>query len=259
MPDEPTTRAPSPLGDAERIAEGRDRRAAARDERAEARDEVAAARDERAEARDRGQVSGSALGAAEDRDAAGQDRRTSGSDRAHAEADREASAEDRLRAARQRAELLVDGLTGAHRREAGLLELEREVMQAHRTRERYLLAFLDVDGLKAINDAEGHAAGDRLLQQVVSAVRGVVREYDLVVRFGGDEFLCGMAGVDVSGAERRFALANAQLAPNRASVSIGLAELEPGEDLDHLIARADADMYERRAVRGSRPPPDPRG
>lgn len=250
MTEKKTSRPQAPLGAMEEAADARDRDAEARDALADARDERADARDDRAEARDRGKASHSVTGAASDRREAKRDRGGSGGDRQDSGVDREASAEDRQRASAERAELLIDGLTGAHRREAGMLELERSVMEAHRTGKGYVLAFIDVDGLRALNNSLGHAAGDQLLRQVVDTVRGVVREYDLIVRYGGDEFLCGLAGLRLPEATRRFEVANASLAVTQeAAVTVGLAELTPGESLDQLIARADSEMY---ATRGQR-------
>lgn len=131
-----------------------------------------------------------------------------------------------------------------------MLELEREVNKAHRTGTPFVLAFIDVDGLKGLNDTLGHAAGDELLSQVVETVRGVIREYDLIVRYGGDEFLCGLADLDLAEAGRRFQVANASLAVTReAQVSVGLAQLAASESLNDLIARADAVMYAGRERR----------
>ena len=62
--------------------------------------------------------------------------------------------------------------------------------RAKRTQRSFVLAFIDVDGLKTTNDSLGHAAGDELLRRVVDTVRDHLRSYDLIVRFGGDEFLC---------------------------------------------------------------------
>jgi diguanylate cyclase (GGDEF)-like protein len=57
-----------------------------------------------------------------------------------------------------------------------------------------VVAFFDVDHLKVINDSRGHVAGDRMLQQVVDAIRGAVRSFDLVIAYGGDEFVCAFLG-----------------------------------------------------------------
>lgn len=84
------------------------------------------------------------------------------------------------------------------------MELEREVVKAKRTAQRFVLGFLDVDALKTTNDTKGHAAGDELLSDVVAAVQGVLREYDLIVRYGGDEFLVGLMDLSAAEAARRL-------------------------------------------------------
>jgi diguanylate cyclase (GGDEF)-like protein len=134
-----------------------------------------------------------------------------------------------------------------------MVDLRREIDRARRSGGALILAFVDVDGLKAINDTHGHAAGDQALRAVAGALLGGLRSYDLVVRHGGDEFLCGLPGTDLAGAERRFdAVAKALTDQNPGtSVSIGLAELAALETLDSVIARADAALYAaRRETRG---------
>ena len=114
------------------------------------------------------------------------------------------------------------------------------------------LAFIDVDGLKKMNDSEGHAGGDELLRDTADLIRTHFRPYDLTVRYGGDEFLCGLAGIDLAEAAQRFSLVNADLATSHAaSVTVGLAELEPDDTLEDLIARADEAMYLERDGRES--------
>lgn len=159
---------------------------------------------------------------------------------------------DRVHSAHERAAMLIDGLTGVHRREPGMLELARDVNKAQRTDSSFVLAFMDVDGLKTLNDSEGHAAGDQLLRHVVDTTRGAVREYDLILRYGGDEFLCGLLDLGLAEAQRRFEMVNASLAVTRgAHVTVGLAELAQGESLEELVARADAVMYAQRELRRS--------
>ena len=239
------------VSDRDRGADERDRVSDAHDQTASARDARAEVRDARAAARDRAHPTPDTHAAA-DRAGAKQDRQDSAGNRSHSGDDREAASADRIHSARERAGLLLDQLTGVHRRDPGLLELEREVMKAHRTGTSFVLAFIDIDGLKALNDAEGHAAGDALLSQVVDAVRGVVREYDLIVRYGGDEFLCGLLGLELSEVQERFQIANAALAVTReAQVSVGLAELAADESLEELVARADKVMYAGRELRRS--------
>jgi diguanylate cyclase (GGDEF)-like protein len=137
-----------------------------------------------------------------------------------------------------------------------VVDLQREIDRARRSRGLLILAFVDVDGLKAINDTNGHAAGDRVLRAVATALLGGLRSYDLVVRYGGDEFLCGLPGSDLDGAQRRFdavARTLAQQNPGTA-VSIGLAELGNPDTLDALTARADVALYAAR--RNARDPAD---
>ncbi len=129
-----------------------------------------------------------------------------------------------------------------------MVELEREIARARRSEQPLVLAFLDVDGLKAINDTGGHAAGDRTLLDVADACRAKLRSHDLVIRYGGDEFVCVLSGLDLSAAAKRFALVNAALAqaPDPGSVTIGLAQLRPADSPRELLARADAALYAER-------------
>ena len=208
--------------------------ATARDAVSEARDEQADARDERARHRDR--VADSGVAAAADRAEAERDRHVSAGDRHDADRDREASSVDRTMSAGERQLFLVDGLTGARRRDAGLLELEREIVRARRTGQTFVLVFVDVDGLKRINDVHGHAAGDELLAQVVSTIRSSLRAYDLIVRYGGDEFLCGLMDLRLDDTVARFVQINARLiADHAASVTAGMAELQAGDQLHDLL------------------------
>jgi diguanylate cyclase (GGDEF)-like protein len=113
-----------------------------------------------------------------------------------------------------------------------------------------VVAFFDVDHLKVINDSRGHVAGDRMLQQVVDAIRGAVRSFDLVIRYGGDEFVCAFLGVTVAEVRKRVVSINASLssASEPGSVTVGLAELEPTDSRDALIERADVDLYRARGA-----------
>jgi diguanylate cyclase (GGDEF)-like protein len=213
-------------------AENRDQSAEARDQASEARDERAAARDERAQVRDRvdGDVNSEAA-----------------TDRAGALQDRRRAAADRVRSAREQAAFSIDEVTGAHRRDAGLVELRREMVRAKRTKQPLALAFIDVDDLKGTNDSLGHAAGDRLLRETADCIRTYLRSYDLIIRFGGDEFLCALLDMNVAEATERFSLVSANLAATcQASVTVGLAELETEDALEDLIARADEAMYRER-------------
>ena len=145
----------------------------------------------------------------------------------------------------------MDDLTGVYLRGPGVAELEREIARAARTREPLALAFVDVDDLKTINDSHGHEAGDRVLRQVADTLRATLRPYDRVIRYGGDEFVCLLPGLGIAHAAQRFALVNDVLAkgPESVTITVGFAQLESGDSVAELIARADAALYQERAKR----------
>ncbi|MDQ3963854.1 MAG: diguanylate cyclase [Actinomycetota bacterium] len=246
---------PGPIGD------DRDRDAEARDHRAEELDHASETRDERGEARDQRAQNRDAAArifdpaAAADRAAASSDRQGAAIDRLLAADDREASAADRVISAQDRAISSIDEGTGAYRRDAGTLEMEREMARATRTDQPMVLAFVDVDGLKLRNDSMGHAAGDELLRATVSSIRTHLRSYDLVVRFGGDEFVCVLIDMPITEAAKRFQAVNSDLAASvDGSITVGLAELRTGDSLESLIARADAALYKERTLSASGSP-----
>jgi diguanylate cyclase (GGDEF)-like protein len=189
----------------------------------------------------------------------------SGAGRDHAAADRAGSANDRHMAVEDRAsastdashalyeleQARLDGLTGAQRRDLGSTNLQQVIGHARRSGEPFVLAFVDVDGLKELNDREGHAAGDALLQTVVVALKAQLRSSDPIVRLGGDEFLCGFTNTDLETSRRRVDQIRAGLAngSTKASISVGIATLGERDTLEMLIARADADMYSQKQRR----------
>jgi diguanylate cyclase (GGDEF)-like protein len=147
---------------------------------------------------------------------------------------------------------LYDPLTGALNRRAYDEGVGMEVVGA-----RFGAAvMLDMDNLKSVNDAHGHAAGDDLLRRLVEAVRGGIRPTDRVYRWGGDEFLVLFPGAlaDDVVPPLRAALAEADraLPPDQASalelrVSLGAADYDGAEALPAAIDRADEAMYAEKA------------
>ena len=162
-------------------------------------------------------------------------------DREAAAIDRAAAAIDREMAEQLHAAASIDALTGAYLRGPGDVELEREIVRAQRTAQPLVLAFIDVDGLKAVNDSQGHAAGDQLLRDVAAVLRDQSRDYDVIVRYGGDEFVLALPGMTLDQARERIGLVQAALSssPDPRSVSVGLALLEEEDTLESLIERAD--------------------
>ena len=191
------------------------------------------------------------------REMAAADREQARIDRERAARDRALAAHDREQAARERRAAGTDELTGARRRGVGLEELDREIDRARRTKTSLVAVFVDVDNLKSVNDELGHGAGDRLLCKVVSGLTRHLRSYDLVIRLGGDEFLCALPGVTVDQARTRFADLNAGLRSEspQGSVSVGFSELHDHETQPDLIDRADHDLMAART--GRRPKGEP--
>jgi diguanylate cyclase (GGDEF)-like protein len=251
--------------DRDQAADERDQAADRRDVVADERDRVAEARDraaEGAEAGSRVAIPPDVLGraamarqhAASDRRRASQDRGAGAEERTGAERDRDTALADRGVAAREREASSFDDLTGAYLRRSGFVELEREIRRARRSELPLVLAFVDVDGLKTINDSDGHAAGDRLLREVADAFRAHLRTHDLIVRYGGDEFVCALSGLDMAGAAKRLALINEALATSstHGSTTTGLADLRPDDSLEDLLTRADGALYRERQKRSAR-------
>jgi len=126
------------------------------------------------------------------------------------------------------------------------------VAAAHSAGQPLSVMFLDLDRFKAINDAHGHAAGDQCLEAVGEVLRRHVRASDLVVRYGGEEFVLALEGAGLERAASAAELLRAAVESEGCAldsrrialtVSIGVAELRPGEDALALLARADAALY----------------
>jgi diguanylate cyclase (GGDEF)-like protein len=149
----------------------------------------------------------------------------------------------------------TDPLTGIPNRRA-YLERVAEAVDAAAWGHQTVVCLVDLDGFKAVNDAGGHAAGDAMLRAVGSALGGAVRETDTVARLGGDEFAV-LADVSVafSGDVLAERLRDAVARIGRLSgvtASIGVAEVEPGDDVGDLMHRADAAMYRSKNAGGDR-------
>src|SRR6266542_2226692 len=233
----------------ERSGQDRDAVSGVRAESAAARLGTGADRDRAAELRDRGAEGRDALARLhdlqDDADASREDILL------RAERDREEAARERAEARRDRTKsadslklATTDELTGARTRKLGLEEVSRELERAHRTGAGLVLAFVDVGGLEAVNDTQGHLAGDALLRLLGETLRANVRPYDVIVRYGGDELLCAMSNLGVPEARERFEKIAAALAAADAdhSITFGLAAAGPADGLQELIARADADF-----------------
>ncbi len=150
-----------------------------------------------------------------------------------------------------RSTVATDELTGALRRSAGEAELEREMARMRRVANgRLVVAFVDVDALKVVNDTQGHSAGDDLLRALAETLRHRLRAYDTVARWGGDEFLVILPQADLDSA-RSIMDQVSLLFTERTSetFSYGLGALEENDSLVQIVSRADARLYEAKRAR----------
>lgn len=162
----------------------------------------------------------------------------------------------RLEQAQETAQLAShDELTGALSRAAGRRTLERELQRTARSSDPLSVVFLDVDGLKAVNDEHGHAIGDRLLARLGETFNAALRPYDTPIRWGGDEFVLVLPDCDWTRAEAvAERLRHEFTAATGYTITTGSAQRREHDDLQNLIGRADGAMY--AAKRAWRPAED---
>jgi diguanylate cyclase (GGDEF)-like protein len=140
-----------------------------------------------------------------------------------------------------RRQLGTDALTGLLNRSGFLAAALRERAIANRTGAPLALAVIDLDDFKQINDREGHAAGDQLLETLARRWRERIRPSDVLARHGGDEFVLLLPATTAAGAQA--ALERLRDGADPVSWSVGISEWLPGEALDAPLARADRHLY----------------
>ena len=139
-----------------------------------------------------------------------------------------------------------DPLTGALNRRAFALLAEKQVAQAARTGRPLAVLMMDLDHFKRINDTLGHSGGDATLCRFVAVAGDVLRAEDVLCRFGGDEFVALLPHAEAAQAVAAAERLRLAFAATGATVSIGVASLRPGEDLEDLLRRADAALYDAK-------------
>lgn len=148
-----------------------------------------------------------------------------------------------------------DPLTGLNNRLSMEKNLPREIDLAKRHKQAMALLVMDLDGFKDINDSFGHDVGDQVLREVAEVISHVVRNTDLVYRYGGDEFVGGLAQTDIHGAidvsERiRSSIDNLDLGAfgvnSKVQVSIGITLVRHGDDFSSTFKRADKALYQAK-------------
>ena len=157
----------------------------------------------------------------------------------------------------QRQKALIDPLTGLPNRAAWGERLAHEVEQWQQHGNMLLVAMLDLDHFKRINDGYGHLAGDKVLKIIATQLRKRLRPNDFIARFGGEEFVLLMPAtalaVGVQLANKLRAAIEAcpfhfKGEPVTVTVSIGLAAFKPGERSDQVLKRADEALYRAKAA-----------
>lgn len=152
----------------------------------------------------------------------------------------------------QRQKALIDPLTGLPNRAAWSEQLDHEIIQWQQQGNSLLLAMLDLDHFKRINDNYGHLAGDKVLKIIASVLRKRLRGTDFIARFGGEEFVLLMpATVPALGAKMLENLRASIAAcpfhfkgePVTITISMGLTAFKPGEHSDMVLKRADQALY----------------
>jgi diguanylate cyclase (GGDEF)-like protein len=157
--------------------------------------------------------------------------------------------------------LLIDELTGVHNRRGFFMLGEQQVKVSRRAGGPDLvLLFIDLDGLKKVNDTLGHPAGDKLIRDAANFLRATFRESDIVARLGGDEFVVlavseeSHANDIVERLYERLRICNAnRLNQPTLAMSMGVSSFRRGSTLETVLAEADRKMYEAKGDKGCPP------
>jgi len=139
----------------------------------------------------------------------------------------------------------TDDTLKMYNRNGFLKRLQTESQTLRRLGQPATLAFIDVNGLKTINDTDGHAAGDAYLIRCAETIMDSIRSSDIVGRYGGDEILALLVGTDFQHSKLWLEKFKALMNKNGVSASVGLSAFDP-DDIDGTIKKADEIMYQAK-------------
>lgn len=151
---------------------------------------------------------------------------------------------------RLKAQATTDLLTGLPNRRGWEHSLEREFARAVRRRSPLCVAVLDLDNFKSLNDTSGHLAGDRVLRTASKAWLGLLRDTDVLARYGGDEFALILP--DCTPEKATEIIDRLSSSTEGSTCSVGVAWAGESDDAQSLIGRADRALYEAKAAGGAR-------
>lgn len=165
--------------------------------------------------------------------------------------------EDRIRAEEKlKYFAAIDTLTGCYNRGMGIALLENEIKNIRRNKGIFSICYIDVNGLKYVNDNFGHFEGDELIVTMCKSIKKAIREKDILCRLGGDEFLVLFSNSEVKNVENiveriksNINMENEKkLKAYYISFSYGTFEVDYDSNLsiDEIIRKADAKMYENK-------------
>ena len=160
--------------------------------------------------------------------------------------------ENERRVERAQSEAETDFLTKLYNRRGFDRLLDVEERRCVRYGHPASVIAVDLDGLKMVNDMQGHGAGDELICRAATALRQTARESNVVARIGGDEFLILAVGSEESTANVLVERIRANLAEVRVEASIGMASRSPALDLEQVRHAADHAMYRDKSERKRR-------
>jgi diguanylate cyclase (GGDEF)-like protein len=148
---------------------------------------------------------------------------------------------------------ITDGLTGIFNRRHLMLRFEEEFGKAKRLQRNLGCIMIDIDNFKSVNDSLGHLVGDEVLKEVTLIIKNAIRIYDILGRYGGEEFLIILPDTDFEDTEKfaeriRLTVKEKTIANMNITISSGIANIQDKDmSIDDIIKRADEGLYKAKS------------